>query len=75
MGMEEMMPRIAGPANAERVTEPVLPPKPTGIEKALAEFVNDADMLGTTLPGYVESGFAGGCWCLAVGGNQPGYDV
>jgi hypothetical protein len=30
-------------------------PYPTGIEKALAEFVNDADMQGTTLPGYAKN--------------------
>ena len=34
-------------------TRPYLPP--SGIEKALAEFVNDADMQGTTLPGYAKS--------------------
>ena len=27
-----------------------------GVEKALAEFVNDADMLGTTLAGYAKRG-------------------
>src|ERR1043166_8336008 len=29
--------------------------RPSGIEKALAEFVNDADMQGTTLSGYAKS--------------------
>jgi hypothetical protein len=34
-------------------TRPYLPP--SGVEKALAEFVNDADMQGTTLPGYAKN--------------------
>lgn len=51
-----------------------VPEAKSGVGRAMAQFVNDADMLGTTLAGYAKSGVSDGAeisWQLRVSASYP----